>query len=48
MSGIATPSREALSRQAGLLNIHTRYLHETIAAYAERLTTTFAAPLSPP
>ncbi len=28
---------EALYRQAGLLNIHTRYLHENILDYAERL-----------
>ena len=27
----------ALSRQAALLNTHTRYLHESILAYAERL-----------
>ncbi len=28
---------EALARQAGTLNIHTRYLHETILDYGERL-----------
>ncbi len=28
---------EAISRQAALLNIHTRYLHETVLSYAERL-----------
>ena len=28
---------EALCKQAGLLNIHTRYLHENILDYAERL-----------
>jgi 4-aminobutyrate aminotransferase-like enzyme len=28
----------ALSRQAGLLNTHTRYLDENVVAYAERLT----------
>ena len=28
---------EALSRQAALLNTHTRYLHETVLDYAERL-----------
>lgn len=28
---------EALSRQASILNTHTRYLHETILDYAERL-----------
>lgn len=36
---------EALSRQANLLNIHTRYLHEGIVDYAERLTATFPAKL---
>jgi 4-aminobutyrate aminotransferase-like enzyme len=36
---------EALCRQASLLNIHTRYLHEGIVRYAERLTATFPAPL---
>ncbi len=29
---------EALSRQAATLNVHTRYLHETILDYGERLT----------
>ncbi|XOV86180.1 MAG: aspartate aminotransferase family protein [Pseudomonadota bacterium] len=28
---------EAMSRQAGLLNVHSRYLHEGILDYAERL-----------
>lgn len=28
---------EALCRQAGTLNVHTRYLHETVLAYGERL-----------
>jgi 4-aminobutyrate aminotransferase-like enzyme len=37
---------EALSRQASTLNIHTRYLHETIIEYGESLTETFADPLS--
>ena len=32
---------EALSRQAATLNTHTRYLDETIIAYAERLLATF-------
>lgn len=36
---------EALCRQAGLLNIHTRYLHEGIVRYAERLIATFPGPL---
>lgn len=36
---------DALCRQARLLNIHTRYLHEGIIRYAERLTGTFPAPL---
>lgn len=29
---------EALCRQAGVLNTHTRYLHEGVVRYAERLT----------
>ncbi len=37
---------KALSDQAQTLNIHTRYLHDSIVDYAERLTATFAAPLS--
>ncbi len=37
---------EALTRQAGTLNIHTRYLHENIVNYAERLTATFDDSLS--
>ena len=32
---------EAIARQAATLNIHTRYLHETIVEYAERLTAKF-------
>lgn len=36
----------ALSKQAATLNIHTRYLHEGIVNYAERLTATFAEPLN--
>jgi len=36
----------ALSRQAGILNTHTRYLHEGVVAYAERLTATFDPSLS--
>jgi len=32
---------EAIARQAGTLNLHTRYLHETVVEYAERLTATF-------
>jgi 4-aminobutyrate aminotransferase-like enzyme len=36
---------EALTRQAGILNTHTRYLHETILDYAEKLLSTFPAPL---
>lgn len=32
---------DALARQAATLNLHTRYLHETVVAYAERLTATF-------
>ena len=37
---------EALCRQAGTLNVHNRYLHETILDYAERLTATFDKSLS--
>jgi 4-aminobutyrate aminotransferase-like enzyme len=36
----------ALSRQAGLLNTHTRYLDENVVAYAERLTALFDPKLS--
>jgi 4-aminobutyrate aminotransferase-like enzyme len=36
---------EAICRQAGTLNTHTRYLHEGILDYVERLTATMAAPL---
>ncbi|HEX7063407.1 MAG TPA: aminotransferase class III-fold pyridoxal phosphate-dependent enzyme [Woeseiaceae bacterium] len=37
---------EAIARQAATLNIHTRYLHENILDYAERLLAKFDAPLS--
>lgn len=37
---------EALARQAAVLNTNTRYLHDTILEYAERLARTFAPPLS--
>ncbi len=37
---------EALVRQAGTLNTHTRYLHENIINYAERLLATFDNSLS--
>jgi len=37
---------EALCRQAAILNIHTRYLHENILEYSERLVATFDPPLS--
>ena len=33
---------EAIARQAATLNTHTRYLHEGILDYAERLTATFS------
>lgn len=36
---------EAICKQAGTLNTHTRYLHEGIVRYAEALTATFAEPL---
>lgn len=35
----------AICEQAGKLNTHTRYLHENVLDYAERLTAKFAAPL---
>ena len=37
---------EALTRQAATLNIHTRYLHETILDYGERLIAKFDPSLS--
>lgn len=37
---------DALCQQARTLNTHTRYLHEGILDYVERLTATFDAPLS--
>ena len=37
---------EAITRQAATLNIHTRYLHENIVEYAERLTAKFDDPLN--
>jgi 4-aminobutyrate aminotransferase-like enzyme len=37
---------EALCKQARTLNTHTRYLHEGILDYVERLTATFDEPLS--
>jgi 4-aminobutyrate aminotransferase-like enzyme len=36
---------EAITRQASTLNTHTRYLHEGILDYVERLTATFDASL---
>lgn len=36
---------EAICAQAAVLNTHTRYLHEGIVAYAERLLATFPAAL---
>ena len=36
----------ALSRQAAVLNTNTRYLHDTLLDYAERLGATFPNPLS--
>lgn len=35
----------AICEQAGTLNTHTRYLHENVLDYAERLTGKFAQPL---
>lgn len=37
---------EALSRQAAILNTNTRYLHDNILDYAERLAAYFPKPLS--
>jgi len=37
---------DALSRQAATLNVHTRYLHETILEYGEKLTACFDDSLS--
>lgn len=37
---------EAISKQAATLNTHTRYLHDGILTYAERLTAKFDDPLS--
>lgn len=37
---------EAISKQAATFNSHTRYLHENILDYADRLTATFSDPLS--
>lgn len=36
---------EAISRQAGVLNTHTRYLHPLVVEYAERLVATMPASL---
>ncbi len=36
----------AIREQVGVLNTHTRYLHEAIVGYAERLLTKFPEPLS--
>ena len=36
---------EAITKQVGLLNTHTRYLHENVLDYAERLTDKFPAEL---
>lgn len=36
----------ALQRQAEVLNVHTRYLHENVVRYGERLTATFDPALS--
>jgi 4-aminobutyrate aminotransferase-like enzyme len=37
---------DALGRQAATLNTHTRYLHEGVVSYAERLAATLPDPLS--
>src|SRR3984885_69492 len=38
---------EAIARQAATLNTHTRYLHETVLDYAERLLATFPPEIGP-
>ncbi|MGI9356703.1 MAG: aspartate aminotransferase family protein [Rhizobiaceae bacterium] len=37
---------DAICKQASMLNTHTRYLHETILNYVDRLTSTFEDPLA--
>ena len=37
---------EAMQQQASVLNIHTRYLHENVVFYGERLTSSFDPSLS--
>ncbi|MDT4835373.1 Isoleucine 2-epimerase [compost metagenome] len=37
---------EAICRQAASLNVHTRYLHDTLVEYGERLTAKFDSSLS--
>jgi len=37
---------EAIARQAATLNVHTRYVHENVVAYGERLTARFNHDLS--
>lgn len=37
---------EAMARQAATLNVHSRYLHEGVLDYAERLTALHAEPLT--
>jgi 4-aminobutyrate aminotransferase-like enzyme len=37
---------EAIAKQAATINTHTRYLHETVLSYAEKLIATFPAPLT--
>jgi 4-aminobutyrate aminotransferase-like enzyme len=37
---------EAQARQAAVLNTHTRYLYDVVLTYAEKLTSTFPAPLA--
>ncbi len=37
---------QAIARQAALLNIHTRYLHDTVLSYAERLLATLPNTIS--
>ncbi|MBL8268443.1 aspartate aminotransferase family protein [Steroidobacter sp.] len=37
---------DAIARQAATLNVHSRYLHDLVVSYAERLTATFGDPLN--
>jgi 4-aminobutyrate aminotransferase-like enzyme len=38
---------QAIARQAAVLNTHTRYLHETVLDFAEKLLATFPPQIGP-